>query len=170
MYNDVAAVVVCCKSGLASFGPVNQLVFFMNSSDLFSFLDEVPPEPLSGHDLHDGDEMHVDPDSQDSSRLEDVRKKRKIVPDFPNVQDASAVKRDSENTSGPSNLKKPRLASPKPVVVDEFEREAKREVAASAGLTGSVESGTRLELRHQVGVEPANNCSFDETHSRFVTK
>ncbi|EIN05504.1 antiviral helicase [Punctularia strigosozonata HHB-11173 SS5] len=47
--------------------------------------------------------------------------------------------------------KKPRLASPKPVVVDEFETEAKREVDASAGLTGaSVEEGSRLELRHQV--------------------
>ncbi|EIW76056.1 antiviral helicase [Coniophora puteana RWD-64-598 SS2] len=41
-------------------------------------------------------------------------------------------------------------ASPAPVVVDEFETEAKREVAASAGLTGAVEEGSRLELRHQV--------------------
>lgn len=48
--------------------------------------------------------------------------------------------------------KKPRTASPKPVVVDEFETEAKREVAASAGLTGGVEAGSRLELRHQVGL------------------
>ncbi|EPQ51568.1 antiviral helicase [Gloeophyllum trabeum ATCC 11539] len=47
--------------------------------------------------------------------------------------------------------KKPRIASPRPEVVDEVEIEAKREVAASAGLTGAaVESGTRLELRHQV--------------------
>ncbi|EJD07908.1 antiviral helicase [Fomitiporia mediterranea MF3/22] len=42
------------------------------------------------------------------------------------------------------------MASPAPVVVDEFETEAKREVAASAGLTGQVEAGSRLELRHQV--------------------
>jgi ATP-dependent RNA helicase DOB1 len=110
----------------------------------------------NGGDPHVGDEMHVDPDIPDSPRFEDVRQKRKIAPDFPNAQDASTVKRDLENKPGPSNLKKPRLASPKPVVVDEFEREAKREVAASAGLTGGVESGTRLELRHQVGVEPAN--------------
>ncbi|KDQ52896.1 hypothetical protein JAAARDRAFT_138149 [Jaapia argillacea MUCL 33604] len=43
------------------------------------------------------------------------------------------------------------MASPKPIVVDEVEIEAKREVAASAGLTGAaVESGSRLELKHQV--------------------
>jgi ATP-dependent RNA helicase DOB1 len=36
------------------------------------------------------------------------------------------------------------------MVLDDFETEAKREVAASAGLTGSVDIGTRLEIRHQV--------------------
>lgn len=46
--------------------------------------------------------------------------------------------------------KKLRVASPKPMVVDEVEIEAKREVAASAGLTGTAEAGSRLELRHQV--------------------
>lgn len=51
---------------------------------------------------------------------------------------------------GPSVPKKARMASPKPIVLDDFETEAKREVAASAGLTGSVETGTRLELKHQV--------------------
>jgi ATP-dependent RNA helicase DOB1 len=36
------------------------------------------------------------------------------------------------------------------VLVDEFETEAKREVAASAGLTGATETaGSRLELRYQ---------------------
>jgi len=37
-----------------------------------------------------------------------------------------------------------------PVLLDDFETEAKREVAASAGLTGTDEEGARLELRHQV--------------------
>ena len=46
--------------------------------------------------------------------------------------------------------KKLRVPSPKPMVVDEVEIEAKREVAASAGLTGTAEAGSRLELRHQV--------------------
>lgn len=64
---------------------------------------------------------------------------------------------DEEEDAGPSSLKKPRIAEPspapfvQPVVVDEFETEAKREVAASAGLTGSTEAaGSRLELKHQV--------------------
>ncbi|KAJ7083715.1 hypothetical protein B0H15DRAFT_419711 [Mycena belliarum] len=49
------------------------------------------------------------------------------------------------------SLKRPRAEAPNPVVLDDFETEAKREVAASAGLTGSsVESGSRLELKHQV--------------------
>ncbi|KXN88677.1 ATP-dependent RNA helicase mtr4 [Leucoagaricus sp. SymC.cos] len=43
------------------------------------------------------------------------------------------------------------MGSPNPVVLDAFETEAKREVAASAGLTGATtEAGSRLELRHQV--------------------
>jgi ATP-dependent RNA helicase DOB1 len=54
------------------------------------------------------------------------------------------------NDPGPSVPKKARVASPKPMVLDDFETEAKREVAASAGLTGSVDTGTRLELKHQV--------------------
>ncbi|KAF7324776.1 hypothetical protein MKEN_00519400 [Mycena kentingensis (nom. inval.)] len=53
--------------------------------------------------------------------------------------------------AGPSSPKRARVQVPDPVVLDDFETEAKREVAASAGLTGStVESGSRLELRHQV--------------------
>jgi ATP-dependent RNA helicase DOB1 len=46
--------------------------------------------------------------------------------------------------------KKPRVSSPNPIVLDDFETEAKREIEASAGLTGTAEAGTRLELRHQV--------------------
>ncbi|KAF9230098.1 hypothetical protein BU15DRAFT_23571, partial [Melanogaster broomeanus] len=37
-----------------------------------------------------------------------------------------------------------------PVVVDEFQTEAKHELAASSGLTGPVDEGSWLELRHQV--------------------
>jgi ATP-dependent RNA helicase DOB1 len=62
----------------------------------------------------------------------------------------STQKGTDEDESGPSSAKKPRVASPKPVVVDEFETEAKRDVPAIAGLTGGVEAGSRLELRHQV--------------------
>jgi ATP-dependent RNA helicase DOB1 len=52
------------------------------------------------------------------------------------------------------------------MVVDEFETEAKREVAASVGLTGATETaGSRLELRHQVRLQdsfrgPLADCQF----------
>lgn len=48
--------------------------------------------------------------------------------------------------------KRARIESPPPpVVLDEFETEAKREVDASAGLTGSqITAGQKLSLSHQV--------------------
>jgi ATP-dependent RNA helicase DOB1 len=62
-------------------------------------------------------------------------------PSSPPIEDGPPVKRkrlDIASTSAPA------------VVVDEFETEAKREVAASAGLTGATEmAGSRLELRYQ---------------------
>ncbi|GJJ07500.1 ATP-dependent RNA helicase mtr4 [Clathrus columnatus] len=62
------------------------------------------------------------------------------------VHDSNSEEINSENNVN----KRQRISSSKAIVVDEFEREAKREVAASAGLTGTVEAGQRLELRHQV--------------------
>jgi ATP-dependent RNA helicase DOB1 len=109
----------------------------MNPNDLFSFLDDVP----MGDDHHEsfGEEIQeVEPR---------VPKKRKanipaeLIPSNGDMID---------DEPGPSAQKKLRMTSPKPVVVDEFETEAKREVAAIAGLTGGVEGGSRLELRHQV--------------------
>jgi hypothetical protein len=49
-------------------------------------------------------------------------------------------------------VKRARIESPPPpVVLDEFETEAKREVDASAGLTGSqITAGQKLSLSHQV--------------------
>lgn len=94
--------------------------------DLFSFLEDAP--------------------------MEDIEQEAPIVPKKRKADKAESIpppiKEDSE--PGPSVQKKQRLASPNPVVVDEFETEAKREVAASAGLTGGVEAGSRLELKHQV--------------------
>jgi ATP-dependent RNA helicase DOB1 len=108
----------------------------MNSSDLFSFLDDVP--------------IGEDNDEPIAEEIEDqpqIPKKRKV--DDPTALGPSNEE-GADSEPRPSAQKKPRTASPKPVVVDEFETEAKREVAASAGLTGGVEAGSRLELRHQV--------------------
>lgn len=102
--------------------------------------------------------MNVDGDApvrDAGSAGETIAKKRKAP--TPNDQafngggDSNASV-SADNEAGPSEPKKPRLSSPKPVVVDEVEIEAKREVAASAGLTGAIEAGSRLELRHQVSL------------------
>ena len=98
----------------------------MNSNDLFSFLDETQEGDDSDHD----EPMDIETNAS-------AVNKRKVDIDT-----------DEENqVSAP---KKQRLSSPKPVVLDDFETEAKREVATSAGLTGAAETGSRLELKHQV--------------------
>lgn len=93
--------------------------------DLFSFLDDAPMEDTE----------------QEVPSVPKKRKAEKTKVTPPPVED---------NEPGPSVQKKQRLVAPDPVVIDEFETEAKREVAASAGLTGGVETGSRLELKHQV--------------------
>jgi ATP-dependent RNA helicase DOB1 len=99
----------------------------MNSNDLFSFLDETQGGDDSDHD----EPMDIETNPPAIS-------KRKVD-----------VGSDEENLQV-SAWKKQRLSSPKPVVLDDFETEAKREVATSAGLTGAAETGSRLELKHQV--------------------
>ena len=111
----------------------------MDSNDLFSFLDQAP-EDLDNHD---------DPMDTDAQAI--VPRKRKA--DVEESKDVSVndVQQNSNNEAGPSTPKKTRIEPPtEPLVVDEVEIEAKREVAASAGLTGGVEAGARLELKHQV--------------------
>jgi len=103
--------------------------------DLFSFLD-----PNAADDTN---EMDVDP-----TLTERAASKRKAT-------DASA---NAEADPGPSIPKKPRISSPAPMVLDDFETEAKREVAGSAGLTGSDESNSKLELRHQVRCLHPSRC------------
>lgn len=97
--------------------------------DLFSFLSNPPPE-----------------DSDDE--VVSSAPKRKSSPETKTLEnethdDGAAL----DVTSRP--LKRLRAASPAPVVVDDFQTEAKRELAASGGLTGPVDTGSRLELRHQ---------------------
>jgi len=132
----------------------------MDSNDLFSFLDEAPADTGEGNDS-DHDAIQTDPKNSSNS----LPRKRKLSPfprEGPSPRNGDVPMRELEDEPGPSALKKPRMASPKPIVLDDFETEAKREVAASAGLTGGVEAGSRLELRHQV-----RNASFLFPH--FVT-
>ena len=99
----------------------------MNSNDLFSFLDDTQGGDDSDHD-----------EPMDIETNPPAINKRKVD-----------IGSDEENLQV-SAPKKQRLSSPKPVVLDDFETEAKREVATSAGLTGAAETGSRLELKHQV--------------------
>ncbi|KAI0659087.1 antiviral helicase [Cubamyces menziesii] len=117
----------------------------MDSNDLFSFLDDAPQKVDVPQDA-DGDvQMKSAPDSKSANGT--TRKRKVAASSGLKVEDPET----SDSNAGPSEPKKPRLEPPpNPVVVDEVEIEAKREVAASAGLTGAVEAGSRLELRHQV--------------------
>ena len=111
------------------------------STNLFSFLEDDHDDDLQGED-----EPMIVEDARGSPSL---KRKAQSPPTEMNgkPEDTTMDEDDSEALK----QKKARMGSPKPVVLDDFETEAKREVAASAGLTGSaVQSGSRLELRHQV--------------------
>ena len=114
------------------------IIFFrtMDSSDLFSFLEQAP------------DALEKDLGEVDMAEVPTL--KRKASPSVELVQNGELLY-SGENGAHLSSHKKQRLASPAPIVLDEVEVEAKREVKASAGLMGaeSDEPGSRLELRHQ---------------------
>ena len=115
----------------------------MDATDLFSFL--AAPE---GHE-DAGDDVAMEEDTP-VEQSEESRKRKAASPSRPSSIPTQGPNVELDNEPGPSAPKRPRMASPKPIVVDEVEIEAKREVAASAGLMGPVEAGARLELRHQV--------------------
>lgn len=132
----------------------------MQTDDLFAFLDE---DESGSHPIQSGRVIEDVEMDDDESLPPKMRKKKRKAAEAAMAAEALETSR----TTGPTPVavahvhdteaediapasKKPRLASPKPVVVDEFQTEAMREVAASAGLTGTVETGQRLELRHQV--------------------
>ncbi|KAF9647643.1 antiviral helicase [Thelephora ganbajun] len=110
----------------------------MDSTDLFSFLDQAP------------DALERD---LDEVELVDVPiRKRKASPSVEQPVQNGEPSRSGENGVGLPSHKKPRFASPVPIVLDEVEVEAKREIKVSAGLMSAEtdETGPRLELRHQV--------------------
>jgi ATP-dependent RNA helicase DOB1 len=122
----------------------------MNSKELFSFLEQPQDAPDEDFDVQEPVMVQVD-----------TSKKRKASPPvYSRTQNGQFTPTETE--LAPSSLKKQRLASPKPVVVDEVEIEAKREVDASAGLTGATEAGPRLELRHQARV--LRFCRYSHPH------
>lgn len=121
----------------------------MTSNDLFSFLDNDHDSGNSDSEITP-DAMQVDrelarastPSNKLSAEPPKPQKRVKSPPSSPPLEHSPPSKRKRLDVSS---------ASAPAVVVDEFETEAKREVAASAGLTGATDAaGSRLELRHQV--------------------
>lgn len=123
----------------------------MDSNDLFSFLDDASAHNVEENNS-DEEGMVLDepavPSSNHKRKAVSPPEAAARIPSKTFQSDASM--QDVDNQPGPSVIKKPRIGSPQPVVLDDFETEAKREVEASAGLTGAVVEGSRLELRHQV--------------------
>lgn len=109
----------------------------MDSTDLFSFLEQAP------------DALVKDLDEVDVSDVPTRKRKVSTSAEQP-VQGEEPSHPGKNGVSSPSH-KKQRFASPAPIVLDEVEVEAKREVKVSAGLMSADtdETGSRLELRHQ---------------------
>ena len=115
----------------------------MSTNDLFSFLEETNA---------DGAESSTNGLQLASTSMSAKAKKKKRKQQA--AQDAQQLL--EANGGSEPELKRARMdvdepvTSLHPIVLDEFETEAKREVTASAGLTGGVVEDQRLELRHQV--------------------
>jgi ATP-dependent RNA helicase DOB1 len=120
----------------------------MTSNDLFSFLDNDNDSEISDSEtamqvdnVSSTGLAHTSTPSNKRPATSPVPETRISPSSSPPLEDGPPAKRkrlDIASTSAPA------------VVVDEFETEAKREVAASAGLTGATETaGSRLELRYQ---------------------
>lgn len=74
--------------------------------------------------------------------------------------------------AGPSVPKWPRMYSHKPVVLDDFKTEAKQELEASVGLTGTAEAGSQSELasisfdvRRLILIHPSIGCTYNHVRS-----
>lgn len=74
-----------------------------------------------------------------------------FVPETMTSLSEESRKRKALEQNGARSGKRQRVAEPVPIVLDEFETEAKREVDANAGLTGAqVTAGQKISLSHQV--------------------
>lgn len=117
----------------------------MAVNDLFSFLEEDPTHEQDNDDVPEV--MDVDAPASPNRAATPETKKRKA--ERSNGHASSSI--ENEGVEGSAAKKRRVEPSYQPVVVDEFETEAKREVIASAGLTESADAvGSRLELKHQV--------------------
>jgi len=122
----------------------------MASNDLFSFLNNENDSENSDSETI-SDAMQIDGVPRpELARASTPSNKRSLTPEpQTRIKSSPSSSREDGPPSKRKRLEAPSSSAPA-VVVDEFETEAKREVAASAGLTGATETaGSRLELRHQ---------------------
>ena len=119
-----------------SLAPINPFRT-MDSTDLFSFLEQAP------------DALEKDLDDVAMVDVPTRKRKASLSAEQP-IQNGEPSHSDENGVVSPSH-KKQRFASPAPIVLDEVEVEAKREIKVSAGLMSAEadETGPRLELRHQ---------------------
>src|SRR5688572_21049385 len=105
----------------------------MDTNDLFAFLDETPTERVNNDTV---DTIKDDPSLESNTILQ---KRKEIAP-------SSVDWESQQDTKDPdaSSPKRARLTPPNPIVLDDFETEARREVAVSGGLneTQGTSSGT----------------------------
>lgn len=124
----------------------------MSANDLFSFLD-APVDDDDDIDIEGVPEQELahEDNGQPTTPLLILKRKAESLSPTPVDQNGDTEMTSDEHLDGNGPTKRARIGSPKPIVLDDFETEAKREIAASAGLTGATtEAGSRLELRHQV--------------------
>ncbi|KAJ3510459.1 hypothetical protein NLJ89_g4660 [Agrocybe chaxingu] len=126
----------------------------MDSNDLFSFLG-------GGVDDHESDNEWQPMQTDSTERESKIPQKRKADTPPLTTRSNGQIPGSQPTDAGPSSPKKPRLSSPKPVVLDDFETEAKREFAVGAGLNESADRASRLELRHQVRHQVAVPPGYD---------
>ena len=109
----------------------------MDSPDLFSFLEQAPDA--------------LEKDLDDVGMVDIPTRKRKASPSVEQPVQNGEPSHSGENGVVSPSHKKQRFASPAPIVIDEVEVEAKREIKVSAGLMSAEtdETGPRLELKHQ---------------------
>ena len=114
--------------------------------DLFSFLDDSPQENAPQESEND---MVIDVPKPGANGSRKRKAESSVT--SPGPSKSPAILEDGAANSLSKKARVQAVSAPQPLVVDQFETEAKREVAASAGLMGAVEiAGSRLELKHQV--------------------
>ena len=109
----------------------------METTDLFSFFEQDPDV--------------LEKDLEDVGMVDVPTRKRKASPPAEQPVQNGEPSHSGENGVVSPSYKKQRFASPAPIVIDEVEVEAKREIKVSAGLMSAEtdETGSRLELKHQ---------------------